>query len=179
MIDLKEASVSGLRSGGEFGLKAVIAGALKVASEKGLITIIPKGTPAGTIANIVHVAVENFKVITKVASGELTMDEGANEMEKVTLSTIAGIAAGAKGALIGTKVGAFAGPVGAAIGGFVGATVGYIAGSGITEKIVSVTQRFRNRIFRAVREEALALADEVKYTTEERRKWLIAHPLLA
>lgn len=179
VVDIKEASVSGLRSGGEFGLKAIIAGVIKVASEKGMITIVPKGTPAGTIANIVHVAVENVKVVSKMATGELTLEEGANEMEKVTLSTIAGIAAGAKGGMIGAEVGAFAGPVGVAVGGFIGASIGYMFGSGIAEKLVKTVQLFRKKVFNAVREEVELLADTLKYNAAERRKWIVSHPLLA
>lgn len=41
-----------LISGADFGIKAATAGALKVGVEKGIIKVIPKGTPAGIIANI-------------------------------------------------------------------------------------------------------------------------------
>jgi len=179
MVRIDETVMDGLKTGSSFGIKAIIAGALKVASEKELITIIPKGTPAAVIADIVHVGVENVKVISRVAKGELTIEEGANEMEKVTVSTIAGIATAAEGATIGANIGAFAGPIGVAIGGFVGSVAGYMIGSGITEKVVSTVQRFRKRVFKAVREEAELLADEVRYSAAERRKWYAAHPLLA
>lgn len=179
MVRVDETVIDGLKTGSSFGIKAIIAGALKVASEKGLITIIPKGTPAAVIADIVHVGVENVKVISRVAKGELTIEEGANEMEKVTVSTIVGIAAAAEGATIGASIGAFAGPIGVAIGGFVGSVAGYMIGSGITEKVVSTVQRFRKRVFKAVREEAELLADEVRYSAAERKKWYAAHPLLA
>ena len=44
--------------------------------------MIPKGTPAGTIANIAHVAVENVKIAGKMATGELTVKEGLEKMEQ-------------------------------------------------------------------------------------------------
>jgi len=47
-------------SGADFGIKAATAGALKVAVEKGVVTVIPKGTPAGTIANIAYIASEKI-----------------------------------------------------------------------------------------------------------------------
>lgn len=179
MVRVDETVLDGLKTGSAFGLKAILAGALKVAAEKGCITIIPKGTPAAVITDIVHVGVENIKIISKVAKGELTFEEGANEMEKVTVSTIAGIATAAKGAYVGAQVGAFAGPIGAAIGGFVGSVAGYIIGSGVTEKVISTVQRFRQRIFKAVREETVLLADELKYSAAERRRWYATRPLLA
>lgn len=130
-------------SGVDHGAKAAVAGAIKVGSEKGLISVIPKGTPAGTIANIAHVAVENAKVIGKMASGELTFREGVEKMEQVTVGTVAGLATMEGGATVGAAVGAVFGPVGAAIGGFIGGTVGYMAGSAIGEAVVKGAQKVR------------------------------------
>ena len=48
------------------GIKTVTAGALKVAVEKGIITIIPKGTPAGVIANLACISIENVKILITV-----------------------------------------------------------------------------------------------------------------
>ena len=79
-------------SGADFGVKAAAAGALKVGAEKGIIKAIPKGTPAGTIANIAHVAIENVKIVGKMATGELTVKEGFEKMEQTTVATVAGIA---------------------------------------------------------------------------------------
>lgn len=61
-----------LISGADFGIKAA-AGALKVGVEKGIVKVIPKGTPAGIIANIAYVGIENAKIACKVATGELTI----------------------------------------------------------------------------------------------------------
>ena len=133
-----------LTSGADFGVKAAAAGALKVGAEKGVIHVIPKGTPAGTIANIAFVAVENVKIIGKVATGELTAREGFEKMEQTTVATVAGIAAGAKGAAIGTAIGCVLGPVGAAVGGFIGGTIGYMAGSKVGETVTKEVQKIRN-----------------------------------
>lgn len=88
-------------SGADFGIKAAAAGALKVGVEKGVITAIPKGTPAGTLANIAYVAVENAKIVSKMATGDLTVKEGLEKMEQTTVATVAGIAASTKGAANG------------------------------------------------------------------------------
>ncbi|NLG32997.1 MAG: hypothetical protein GX550_05715 [Syntrophomonadaceae bacterium] len=142
-IDGEEIVKTALISGADFGIKAATAGALKVGVEKGIISVIPKGTPAGTIANIAYVGIENVKVIGKMATGELTFKEGLDKMEQVSVSTLAGIATSIKGAAIGATVGTVFGPVGTAVGGFVGGTVGYMAGSKIGETVVKGVQKVR------------------------------------
>ncbi|MEG0663416.1 MAG: hypothetical protein RR472_09060, partial [Anaerovoracaceae bacterium] len=104
-IDGEAVIETALTTGTDFGIKAAAAGALKVGVERGIITVIPKGTPAGTIANIAFVAVENVKVLRKMVTGELTVKEGLDKMEQVTVSTVAGLATSIKGATIGAAVG--------------------------------------------------------------------------
>lgn len=145
-IDGREVVEDALKTGGDFGIKAAAAGALKVGVEKGVIKLIPKGTPAGTIANIVHIGIENAKIVGKVVTGELSIKEGYYQMEQVSVSTAAGLAAGAKGTSIGIAVGSVLGPVGAAVGGFVGGTVGYMAGSAVGTTIIKGFQKVREKV---------------------------------
>lgn len=140
-----------IESGADFGVKAAAAGALKVGVEKEIITIMPKGTPATTFANIAFVAVENIKVIGKMMTGELTAKEGIEKMEQTTVATVAGLATMGKGAAIGATVGSLVGPVGAAIGGFVGGTVGYMAGSKVGENVVKGAQKLRDSAVKVVK----------------------------
>lgn len=142
-IDGDEVVASALVSGADFGVKAAAAGALKVGVEKGIISIIPKGTPASVLADIANIAVENVKICGEIASGEVTLVEGIDKMEQVTVSTVAGISASAKGMAIGATVGAVLGPIGSAVGGAVGATIGYIAGSKVAQTVVGVVQEVR------------------------------------
>ena len=51
-IDENETVELALKAGTDSGIKAAAAGALKVASEKGVIAIIPPGTPANVIAHM-------------------------------------------------------------------------------------------------------------------------------
>lgn len=131
-------------SGADFGVKAAVGGALKVGVEKEIITVIPKGTPAGTIANIAFVAIEDAKVIGKMATGELTFKEGIEKIEQTTVATAVGLVTMGEGVAIGAAAGAIFGPIGAAIGGFVGGTVGYMAGSKIGETVVKGAQKLRD-----------------------------------
>ena len=149
-------------SGADFGVKAAAAGALKVGAEKEIIKVIPKGTPAGTIANIAYVAVENVKVVGKMATGELTVKEGLEKMEQTTVATVAGIAASTKGAAIGAAVGSVLGPVGTVVGGFIGGTIGYMAGSKVGETIVKGVQKIRKTVTDGIKSAGKAIADGAK-----------------
>lgn len=143
-IDADEVVETAIVSGADFGVKAAAAGALKVGVEKEIIKVIPKGTPAGTIANIAYVAIEDVKVLGKMATGELTMKEGIEKLEQTTVSTAAGLVAMGKGAAIGAAMGTVFGPVGTAVGGFIGGTVGYMAGSKLGEAVVKCAQKVRD-----------------------------------
>ena len=143
-IDADEVVETAIVSGADFGVKAAAAGALKVGVEKEIIKVIPKGTPAGTIANIAYVAIEDVKVLGKMATGELTMKEGIEKLEQTTVSTAAGLVAMGKGAAIGAAMGTVFGPVGTAVGGFIGGTVGYMAGSKVGEAVVKCAQKVRD-----------------------------------
>ena len=140
-----------LTSGADFGVKAAAAGAIKVGVEKDIITVIPKGTPASTIANIAFVAIEDVKVIGKMFTGEFTFREGIEKIEQTTVSTVAGLVAMGKSAAFSATIGTFLGPVGIAICGFVCGTVGYMAGSKIGEDVVKSAQRIRNDAIKAVK----------------------------
>jgi hypothetical protein len=143
-IDGEEIVETAIVSGTDFGVKAATAGALKVGVEKEVIKAIPKGTPASTIANIAFVAIEDVKVLGKMATGEFTMKEGLEKIEQTTVATAAGLMTMGKGAAIGAAVGTVFGPAGTAIGGFVGGTVGYMAGSKVGEKVVKCAQKVRD-----------------------------------
>lgn len=148
-------------SGADFGVKAAAAGALKVGVEKGIITAIPKGTPAGTIANIVHIAIENVKIFTKMAIGELTVKEGFEKMEQTTVAIVSGIATSTQGAAIGATIGSVLGPVGTVLGGFIGGTVGYMAGSKVGEILVKGVQKIREKAKEVVKAIGRPIADGI------------------
>ena len=162
-IEAKEVIADSLKSGADFGVKAAAAGALKVATEKEIINILPKGTPASAFANIAFVAVEDAKVVGKVASGEFSVIEGIEQIEETTVSAVAGITTMAKGAEIGASIGAVLGAPGATIGGFIGGTVGYMAGSTVGQKIVRGAQKVRKK----VTEGCMKIVNNVKETTEK------------
>ena len=124
-----------LKTGADTGIKVAAAGALKVASEKGLISMIPKGTPAGIIANIAAVGIENCKIIWQCIRGEISPLEAVDQMGRTTVSMTYGLAGASLGAEIGAAIGSVIPVAGTAIGGFIGGTIGYLAGSEYGQKI--------------------------------------------
>lgn len=134
-IDVEETVTVALKTGADSGLKAATAGAVKVGVEKGIIGIIPKGTPMGVIANTVCVGIENIKILKKVADGELTMTQALDQMGKTTTAMIYGLGWGTTGAAIGAYALSWIPIVGPVIGGLAGGMLGYMAGSKFGEAV--------------------------------------------
>lgn len=137
-IDSDEMIEIALKTGADTSVKVVTAGTLQVAIRKGIISIIPKMTPAGVIANIACVGIENIKIFGKIATGDLSVTKGLDQMGRVTTSMVGGLWAMAKGAGIGAKLTAWIPVIGAPlsiVSGLVGGMVGYFGGSKIGDGI--------------------------------------------
>lgn len=150
-VSASNVAAAAIKGGADSGVKAAVAGALKVCTEKGIIRIFPKGTPAGIFANIAFVAIENIKVIGQVISKKLSPVEGLEKMAETNCSCVAGMVCAAKGTAIGAAAGAVLGPVGSTIGGFVGGCVGYMAGSTVGKAVVSGVKAVGNAAIKAVK----------------------------
>lgn len=145
-MDVEETVEQALKTGTDAGVKAATTGALKVAVEKEVISVLPKGTPAGILANVACVGIENIKILSKVATGDLMLSEAAEKMGRTTTSMVAGISCSSIG--MGAGVAALswipiAGPV---IGGVVGGMVGYAAGSKFGEKVYNGAKKVGERV---------------------------------
>ena len=71
--------MSSVKSAGHVGAQTAVTGAIVVAAKNGWIKAL-KNTPVGTIVGIVHVAMENAKVLFKLAKGELNGEEALDAM---------------------------------------------------------------------------------------------------
>lgn len=136
-VDVEETVSLALETGVDSGIKAATAGALKVGVEKGIISIIPKGTPIGVIANIACIGIENVKILYKVAIGELTMSQALDQMGRTSVSMVYGLGWGVAGAGIGVAALSWVPIVGPAVGGLIGGMVGYMAGSKFGQGVYS------------------------------------------
>ncbi len=136
-IDADETIEIALTTGADAGIKAATAGAIKVGAEKGIISVLPKGTPISVIANIACLGIENVKILGKVATGELTMTQALDQMGRTSTSMIYGMGWGANGAVLGAAALSWIPIVGPIVGGLVGGMVGYMAGSKVGNAIYS------------------------------------------
>lgn len=161
-IDGEEVVETAIVSGVDFGIKTATAGALKAASEKGILKVIPKGTKGSTFANIAFVKIENIKVLDKVTTGGLTAREGIDAMQQTTGACVAGLAASAKGTASGATIGSVFGPVGTAVGGFIGGTIGYMAGSKVGQAVVKGVQKVRDKAVEVVKSIGSAVVGGLK-----------------
>lgn len=137
-----------IRSGTDTSIKVVTAGTLQVAVRKEIIKFIPPSTPAGVIANIACVGIENTKILGKIAMGDLSITKGLDQMGRVTTSMIGGLWSMGEGAIKGTIVGGkifgwipVIGVPLAVATGFVGGMVGYFGGSKIGDAVYSIGKK--------------------------------------
>lgn len=140
-IDGDETIELALKTGADSGIKAATAGALKVVSEKGVIAILPSGIPAGIIAQVACVGIENAKILAKVASGEVTLTEALDMMGRTTTAMIYSLGWGATGMAVGALTLSWIPIVGPIVGGIVGGTIGYMAGSKFGSSVYSGLKR--------------------------------------
>ena len=112
--DLREFFESAVKSAGHVGAQTAVSGAVVVAAKNGWIKVL-KDTPAGRIVGIVHVAMENAKVLCKLAKGELNGEEALDAMGNCTASAVGGLVGASKGMAMGATLGLALGPPGAMI----------------------------------------------------------------
>lgn len=167
-IEADEVVTTALTTGADAGVKAAAGGALKVASEKGVLKILPPGTPAGTIAKMACVGIENVKILWKVAKGEITMSEALEQMGRTSVSMYAGLSASAIGAGVGATVLGFIPIVGPIVGGVVGGIVGYMAGSTVGEKVFDGAKK----VYHKAKEAVTAGVEKLKDVGRGIKNWL-------
>lgn len=168
-IESEEVVATALETGADAGIKTATTGAIKVASERGILKIVPKGTKIGTIANVVCVAIENVKILLRVARGEITMGEALDLMGCNTVAMTFGLRWGAFGAGIGVLALSWIPVAGPVIGGFAGGLIGYMAGSKVGEtvyntakKVAEVAKETAKKLWEKGKEAVSNLASKIK-----------------
>lgn len=181
-IDADEMVEIAVKTGADTSLKVVTAGTLQVAIRKGIISFIPKMTPAGVIANIACVGIENVKILSKIATGELTVTKGLDQMGRTTVSMIGGLWAMGKGAAIGAGLTAWIpviGPGLAVVTGFVGGMVGYFAGSKVGDmvynagkKVAGIAKNIAKTAVKGLKKAGKAVVSGAKRAVRKVAGWL-------
>lgn len=132
-VDTSETMELAFKTGADAGAKAATAGALKVAAEKGTLSIIPKGVSGFAVGTLACLAIENAKIAYKYASGEISGTKAADMVGRVSCATIGGSLGGLTGGVVAAAL--VANPVGAAVAGVAGMLAGGMAGSSVGEKV--------------------------------------------
>lgn len=175
-----------IKTGADTSLKVVTAGTLKIAISKGIINFIPKSTPAGVIVNIACVGIENAKILAKIASGDLSVTKGLDQMSRVTTSMVGGLWGAVKGAAAGAAIGAklagwipVIGPGVAAASGLVGGIVGYLGGSKVGDavynagkKVASTAKTVAKAAWNGIKSTGRAISSGVKSVGRAVASWL-------
>lgn len=151
-VDGGDVLETALKVGADSGVKAAAGGALTVASEKGILAVIPKGTAPGVIANIACIGIENIKIMMKVAKGDLTVSEALEQMGRTSASMVAGLSCTGVGAVKGAMLLGWIPVVGPIVGGLVGGMVGYAVGSKFGETIYNGARKVANTGKKIVKE---------------------------
>lgn len=139
--DLREFFTSSLSSCTHVGIQVAVSGGLVVAAKSGWLGQVFKKTPAGRVADMAYIGLQNAKVLYKLGTGELTNAEALDAMGATTVDCILSLAAASEGATMGLAIGSLLGPVGAAVGGFVGGVAGGIAGSAVAGAVYEGSKR--------------------------------------
>lgn len=163
-IKAEEVIIDGLKAGGSVGLSTAIAGGLKTAVEKKVITgwaanILKNNSVVGTIA---FSALSLIGVASSIGSGDLSLKDGMKETDAILAGTYGGI----KGSLAGialaggviASVGTILAPVVAAVAG----TIGYFAGSTIASNIAKGAAEVASTVTSGVKEVVKAGYNAVK-----------------
>ena len=160
--DLQEFFESSLKSAGNTGIQVAVSGGLVIAAKNGLLGSLLKATPAGRIAEIAYIGLENAKILYKFGKGELSITEALDAMQETTVSAALGIAGAVEGAALGASLGTVLGPVGTAVGGFVGGVVGGIAGSNIGLALHKASKAIMNTAVDTIKSIASSVGSGIK-----------------
>ncbi|WP_459720316.1 hypothetical protein [Paraburkholderia sp. 2C] len=157
---------SSVKSGAHAGLMVAVVGGIVVAVKNGWLGTLVKNTPAGRIANIVFIGMENAKILYKLGRGELSAPEALEAMAETTTVALASLAAAAEGTLLGAEIGMVFGPWGALVGGFVGGLVGGFAGGTVARTMFAAQKAVAKAATHVLKDVASVAADGVRHAAK-------------
>ncbi len=143
-VEPDELVETAIKTGVDTSIKTVAAGTLQVAVRKGMLRFLPTCLKSNVIANIACVGIENVKILAKVATGDMSVTKGLDQMGRVTTSMLGGLLGAAKGTALGAGLTAWIPVIGAPLSvvtGFIGGLVGYFGGSKLGDAIYSAGKK--------------------------------------
>ena len=159
--DLQDFFQSSVKGATHVGVQVAVSGAIVVSAKNGWLGTVLKNSPAGNLAAIAYLGMENAKALYKFAKGELSGLETVDAMGKTTTSLGVSLAAAGVGMAKGAAYGAVFGPVGAFAGGLVGGVVAGMAGSKVGEYLYEGSKSIAKTAMSMVRSTASAVYSSV------------------
>ncbi|MBU0653664.1 MAG: hypothetical protein KJ914_00865 [Gammaproteobacteria bacterium] len=165
--DLKEFFESSLKSTAHISIQVAVSGAVVVAAKSGWFGALMKNSPAGRIVIATYVAMENAKILYKLAKGEINAVEALDAMGCTTISTVGSLVGAAEGAVIGATLGVALGPVGIVVGGLVGSIVGSMAGNFVGNLIYKDGKRIVKTACNTIKHFVNAIKNKINTTNHK------------
>lgn len=156
--DVQEFVEDSLKTVGGTVLTVATSGALLVASRRGFLGNVMKRTPAGHIAMIGSVAMDNLKNLCDLASGDISKEEALDRVANTTVTTVAGLVGAEAGLGIGAAIGTVLGPVGIFVGGLAGGIIGGMLGSTVADKVYKAGKSVAKAAVSAIADTASAIS---------------------
>ncbi|BBP00327.1 hypothetical protein [Sulfuriferula nivalis] len=160
--DLQDFFQSSVKSAAHVGVQVAVSGAIVVSAKNGWLGAVLKNSPAGRLASMAYLGMENAKVLFKFAKGEMTGEEAADAMGKTTTSLAISMASAAQGAMLGAAYGTVFGPAGTIVGGIVGGIAAGMAGSKIGEAVYEGGKNIVKTAVKAIGSTVSAVYEGVK-----------------
>lgn len=133
-----------LKSGVDTSMQVISSGALKIVSDNQLLQCLPPSTPAGIIASICSGGVETTKILSRIASGEITITKGIEQFGRLGVSMIQNLWVIAKETSfkeVVTRYLPFLGPKFAVASEIVGTIVAFMGGTDFGKLIVTTKNK--------------------------------------
>lgn len=140
-IDKNILIAKALQRGGDNGVSIAVAGAIRIAVEKGFIPLLSQGTPVAVSVAIAVMGVECSKLMLGYANGEITGNEVLDQAGKTFSALTYRLGFASQGALLGSIAFAAIPVVGSLVGSILGSMVGNAIGRKMAQKHYAKTKQ--------------------------------------
>ena len=133
-FSVSETLMKSWKNGQTAGLKIAVSGALRVCTERRLVTLLGTRTPAVIYVGVVSLGIEGTRVMHSCLQGEITRLQAADRMGRNSLSIVLCIGFSTQGAALGAASLAIIPVVGPIAGSILGGMVGSVVGTKLAQR---------------------------------------------
>lgn len=133
-FSVSETLMKSWKNGQTAGLKIAVSGALRVCTERRLVTLLGTRTPAVIYVGVASLGIEGTRVMHSCLQGEITRLQAADRMGRNSLSIVLCIGFSTQGAALGAASLAIIPVVGPIAGSILGGMVGSVVGTKLAQR---------------------------------------------